>query len=323
MSDGKCDLWPVGGIDPSGRTRQVWVVDLSSRVLLALKGVDRVRYLNGQVTSNVAKLGVGSGQSACVTTAKGRLCAEVHITAVLDALWVDADPLLAEDLPGRLERYMVADDVTLEALEGKRLLHWMGGQPSGGEAAQIVPSVRYGVLGWDLWLEPGFQGDPLTAFWAGDCGSEGVPCARWMDAEALEVMRVERGIPRWGFELGEDTLPPEAGLDLTHVDYHKGCYVGQEVISRLKSVGHVNRHLVGFAASGVGTLKKGMEVWSAAEGSRPVGKVTSVAWSFALEKTLGLGYLKRGVSGEGLVARSPEMPNIEIPITLREFLKSP
>ena len=86
---------------------------LSERVEIILTGADRVRYLNGQVTSNVTKLATGQTQPACVTTAKGRLCAEILITAQADALHLDADPALRATLPARLERYIIADDVAL------------------------------------------------------------------------------------------------------------------------------------------------------------------------------------------------------------------
>src|SRR6202008_642685 len=85
-----------------------------------------------------------------------------------------------------------------------------------------------------------------------------------IDAALAETLRIEAGIPRWGHELDENTLPPEAGLDLTHIDYHKGCYIGQEVISRLRSVGHVNRQLTGFIADEKEALSVGMELFAQA-----------------------------------------------------------
>src|SRR5205807_2368267 len=90
------------------------VADLSDRTQLVLTGPDRVRYLNGQVTSDVRKLQSGQTQMACVTTAKGKLCADICITAQEDALYVDAEGSLREALLARLERYIVADDVAIE-----------------------------------------------------------------------------------------------------------------------------------------------------------------------------------------------------------------
>ena len=87
--------------------------------------------------------------------------------------------------------------------------------------------------------------------------------------DIAETLRIEAGVPRWGAELNEDTLPPEAGLDRAAIDYHKGCYIGQEVISRIKSVGHVNRSLTGFASAA--PLAAGMESGARRPREKPRG----------------------------------------------------
>ena len=107
--------------------------------------------------------------------------------------------------------------------------------------------------------------------------------------DLTEEERIEKGIPKWGAELTEGMLPPEAGLDATDISYNKGCYIGQEVISRIKSAGKVNRRLVKFAFDGMG---KSGEITDA--DGKVCGEVTSVSGS------IGLGYLKRGADGEGL-----------------------
>ncbi|QTN33906.1 hypothetical protein HZ994_16825 [Akkermansiaceae bacterium] len=104
-----------------------------------------------------------------------------------------------------------------------------------------------------------------------------------------ERERIEQGIPKWGAELREGMLPPEAGLDATDISYNKGCYIGQEVISRIKSAGKVNRRLVKLAFGGEG---KTGEIVDAV--GKVCGEVTSVAGE------IGLGFLKRGADGEGL-----------------------
>jgi folate-binding protein YgfZ len=144
-----------------------------------------------------------------------------------------------------------------------------------------------------------------------------------LSPELLELLRIEAGIPRWGRELTAETLPPEAGLDRTHIDYHKGCYIGQEVISRVKSVGHVNRHLRGFTSPEGKPLPPGGRLFSAAEPARPCGQLTSTAWSFALAMPIGLGYLKRG-SPEALVVRPAhgDEPALEVTICELPFTAS-
>jgi folate-binding protein YgfZ len=257
------------------------VVDFSERAQLMLTGPDRVRYLNGQVTSDVRKLALGQAQMACVTTAKGKLCADIVITAQEDALYVDAEGSLRGGLLARLERYIVADDVAIEDVSEKyALLHYLGAEPTISGAGKVASARRLGRVGWDLRL----------------------PCEEF-DAALAETLRIEAGIPRWGRELDENTLPPEAGLDQTHIDYHKGCYIGQEVISRLRSVGHVNRQLTGFVAEGAAPLAAGAQLFAAVEAPASLGVLTSVTYSFALEKPIALGYLKRGSPTGALHAR--------------------
>src|SRR5205823_1966402 len=124
-----------------------------------------------------------------------------------------------------------------------------------------------------------------------------------LDAELADVFRIEAGIPKWGAELDENTLPQEAGKERDAIDFHKGCYVGQEVISRIKSVGHVNRSLRGFVSDS--PLAAGMKIFASNEGEeKPVGYLTSAAWSCGLEKWAALGYLKRGFQSPTLEARA-------------------
>jgi folate-binding protein YgfZ len=286
--------------------------DLSARTKLALTGADRVRFLNGQVTVNVTKLPAAGAVPAAITTTKGKLCGEVFIAQGPDggSLLLDAEPELRVALAARLEKYIISEDVTLEDVTEKcRLLHFIRQEPPAEWRARAREASRFGLRGWDVWLST----------------EEAIP-HRPMPAELLEVLRIEAGIPRWGAELGEDTLPPEAGLDRTHVDYHKGCYVGQETISRLRSVGHVNRELTGFLSVSGAPLAAGLGIFAtdAADDARPLGQITSAAYSFALAKQVALGYLRRGSPTAGLVARSaqPAAPALEVTACALPFVSS-
>jgi len=287
------------------------VADLSARMKLRLTGTDRVRFLNGQVTANVGKLASGHAIPACVTTAKGRLCGEVFVRVTGDGLLIDADLSLRESLPTRLEKYLIADDVALEDVtEGFRLIHVLGAIAPGADlvaAAAAVDRVhRFGRDGWDLLL----TAESFARVWPALTTS-----VVELDAALLELIRIEAGVPRWGAELDENTLPPEAGLDRTHIDYHKGCYIGQEVISRLKSVGHVNRELTGFISRS-GPLQPGARLFAPGADEKPIGTITSSAFSFALEKPIALGYLKRGAGFPEVIARSAEPTGPETIVAL-------
>ena len=142
-----------------------------------------------------------------------------------------------------------------------------------------------------------------------------------IDEEMLETLRIEAGIPRWGRELGEETIPVEAGLDRTAIDYHKGCYIGQEVISRLKSIGHVNKELRGFISLDGKPPAAGMRLFAPGDSGREAGWLTSAAYSFALEKDVALGYLKRGTTAGILDARPPGEAGSQkaVPVEMKEL----
>ena len=280
------------------------VADFSERVKVRLTGADRVRYLNGQITANVLKLAPGVARSACVTTAKGRLCADVFIHATTDALFLDADAAVRETLPPRLDHYIISDDVVLEDVSNEmHLLHLVGEAIERADlfegAALTSHANRLGRPGLDVWIDTAV----FAKVWDALAGVFAV-----LDESLIESMRIEAGIPRWGCELDENTLPPEAGLERTHIDYDKGCYVGQEVISRLKSIGHVNRRLAGFLAPDKMPLTTGMQLFRPGADSGEIGVLTSAGWSFALEKSCALGYLKRGSPMGELLARNTGEP---------------
>jgi folate-binding protein YgfZ len=281
--------------------RQGGIADLSDRVQLRLTGTDRVRYLNGQVTINVLRMAPGEIRPACITTAKGKLCADVFVLAESEALVIDAEPSLKETLPARLSRYIIADDVTVDDVSGEvRLVHLLGPAAARADLAALPGAARanrFGPAGLDLRL----GSDEFHRVWDAVSAEACV-----LDEPLLESLRIEAGIPRWGFELDEDTLPPEAGLDRTHIDYDKGCYIGQEVISRLKSIGHVNRALTGFVAATPEPLAAGLRLFDPDNAAREIGRLTSTAWSFALDRPIALGYLKRGSPTGELLARAAD-----------------
>ena len=284
------------------------IVDLASRVKLLFTGADRVRYLNGQLTANIATAKSPSVLPACVTTAKGKLCAEIRASLGPGGILVDADPAVADTLPARLARYIIADDVTMEdTTETIAIIHLLGTPPD-SLREKFIPSNRYGIAGHDYF--PPFRKD-LAPAWEQLAAQFPV-----LSAELLELLRIEHGVPRWGFELDENTLPSEAGLDRTHIDFHKGCYIGQEVISRIKSVGHANRELHGFVSHDHAPLARGARIFTADAPDKELGRLTSTAFSFALDRPIALGYLRRSTSHDSLLAASEEAPDAPVRVTI-------
>ena len=259
----------------------IFRIDLGYPALFEFRGPDAVRFLNGQLTQDT-RLVMKEAISlpTCVTDAKGRLQFRVWLTGTgNDALWVDAPAPSAADLEARLTRYLIADDVEVSDLTGKwSLVHFTGTPSHTPEGVRMRTSARFGVAGMDWWIPVGLE----VKFPAE------IPV---LEGDELEAFRIRNGVPVWGRELSDGLLPPEAGLDATDISYQKGCYIGQEVISRIKSAGKVNKRLVRLAFDpglqvGDGTLVD-------AEG-QPVGGLTSVSPLVKNELRHALGFVKRG-----------------------------
>ena len=271
--------------------------ELKNRTQLLFTGTDRLRYLNGQVTQDLRKLSSNRALPACVTSAKGRLQADVWISDLGTALLVDAHAAVRESLLERLDRYIVADDVSIEDQSlSHTLFHCLvePSLPSTIRHAAPVQSSRLGPSGWDVRvLNADRHATNLALGSTEDLGTD------W------ELLRISNGIAAWGLELSEDSLPPEALLDRTHIDYHKGCYIGQEVLSRIKSIGHVNRRLVLLTAPSAADLK-GSQLFHPSNSSRnsahSIGEITSITHSN--QGCLALAYLKRGSNPETVVTEN-------------------
>jgi tRNA-modifying protein YgfZ len=249
--------------------------------LLEFRGSDAVRFLNGQLTQDVRRvLGGEISLPACVTDAKGKLQFRVTIhEADEGALWVTGPAGIEEALEARLTRYLIADDVEVADLTGRfEMLHFIGPTPVANDVFSRA-SNRYGVIGTDWWIP---------------CGSKPeLPAHLAMTHDELESLRIQHGVPQWGRELCEGMLPPEALLDATDISYDKGCYIGQEVISRIKSAGKVNRRLTCFSFAADAPVAPGPLV--DADGAN-AGELTSVSPTVSDGRRAALGYLKRGAA---------------------------
>ena len=267
------------------------LIDLSDRAKLRVTGPDRIRFLNGQLTNDIANLKPGISGYACALSAKGKLCGDLFVTPLKDALLLDYEPALRHSIPPRLEKYLIADEVELEDVTEQFALFHVAGVmlpdailPEGA----VTTSNRFAIDGQDLLL-------PATLK---NLVSKLVNQAAFTYSE-LERFRIEQGIPRWGTELSEEVIPNEAGLDERAVSYTKGCYLGQEIISRIKSLGHVNRHLRGVRLIEGSDLEPGDKL--TIEDGKQIGAVTSADMSERLGGWIGLAYLRRGFDQPGTV----------------------
>lgn len=271
------------------------VVELGGRTLLRFSGSDRVRYLNGQITNDVRKASADRVIYACVTDAKGKLEADIYVRGWgEDGLLIDSVGGLREALGMRLERYIIADDVEMEDLSDEYVIfHVLGKDMSGGvgKAGEWIGKAdRYGADGFDV-VAPAASVEEVR----GQLGAE----VDFLSETDLEAFRISRRVPVWGKELEPGLLPPEARLEGRAIDYEKGCYIGQEVISRIRSAGRVNRLLCLFRGMD-GEFSEGQLVFAKGEDGRvkEVGRLTSVA-EIGGER-LALGFVKRGFTDVGM-----------------------
>lgn len=254
------------------------VADLSAdRERLRVTGADRVSFLHGQCTNDIQKLVVGRSCAAAFLTAKGKMRGEGHVICLADALVLETSPGLRPSL----EKFIITEDVTIEDMSGA-WGEWLvlGGADARAQAGAMVFEHPLGV---------GVLSErPLVAT---------------IDAEEMEARRIEAGVPRWGVDMDENTIPNEAGLEKRAISYDKGCYIGQETIARIKTYGHVNRQLVQVGLGADVVPARGERIFA---GEHEAGRVTSAVRSQRLGKPLVLGYVRRELARTGTKLRIGE-----------------
>src|SRR5947207_3661708 len=293
---------------PPLQTRRSAFLDLSGRAKLRVTGNNRLRFLNGQITNDVRKAGETVAIEACVLNAKGKMNAHIFISAAPDCFWIDADPELRETLSARLERYVIADDVQIEDVTDRfSIFHVLSLTAPNLSDCRIVSVRRFTEPGWDIWRD-GAVHDAVSEQLLSTCDL--------LDSAAADTMRIEQGIPRWGRELTEEIIPIEANLEERTIDYEKGCYIGQEVISRIKMSGQTNKRLCGLISLDDVPLLQPMKLAAHSPAEREVGWITSATRSERTGKQIALGYLKRGFNSPGtkLDAFSAENSAERIPV---------
>lgn len=250
-------------------------VELPPRGVLTLRGSDALRFLNGQITQDVRKVAQQAASlPACVTDAKGKLQFWVRIhSPAADTFCVECDAELLEDLFARIDRYLIADDVEITS-SLQNVVHVLGTKLDGSLA-----SNRYGVDGCDVWHSPETK-----------VPAELLEIAA-IAADELETLMIENGVPAWGAELSPGLLPAEANLEASAVSFHKGCYIGQEVISRIESAGKTPKALHRFKIAADSLAQAGDHLLLAGE---DCGWLTRIAPLAKHGKRAALGFIKRG-----------------------------
>ncbi len=286
---------------------------------LEMLGADRARFLNAYVTCDVKGLAAGQGAYGFFTSPQGRILADVTVLALEDRFWLELPGGAEAAVAGHLGKYLIADRVEMRPLAGRVPLTLAG---PGAEAvlAELLPDGELPGAAWghrpaavggtEVTLQrAGRMGVPALTLWApADRAADlraallGRPGVRAVGFAALEAVRVEAGVPRFGLDFGPANFPQETGAEEA-VSYTKGCYLGQEVVARIHYRGGVQKTLRGLVfddvqpdaqtdglpATGVPLLYEGREA----------GTLGSIVRSPALGRPAGLAILHRRAATPG------------------------
>ena len=277
-------------------------LDLSARGRIRVTGRDRARLLHNVTSNEVKKRAPGSGCYAFLLTPQGRIQADLNLLCFSDHFLIDAEPELREKIPQLILKYKVADQVEVEDLTDRTFaigLEGPGAAATLTAAGAPIPSEPYAHLPWDKWTvanlsisgEPGFRvfGEgPAPELFAE------IPPASEAD---VRLVRIENGRPRFGEDIRETTLPQESG-QMHAVNFQKGCYIGQEIVERIRARGHVNKKLVRLAIDGAEAPPPGTAL---AADSQEEGEITSAVYSPELARVAALGYVRVAYAEAGKV----------------------
>ena len=305
-------------------TQGVALADRSPVGRLQATGPDVLDLLNRLSTNAVDPLDPGAGEATVLTTNKGRIIDWITLLHPGDRTVILTSPPCAEAVSAWIDRYTIIEDVTVEDVTPSTALIGVLGPAAaavveavlGPEAAGLPPlgcrTVPWGagvvlaartdplrVPGYDLLVD---ASDAVT-LWDALAQAGAAHGVQPIGFEAMEALRVENGLPRWGHELGDAYNPLEAGLTES-VSWTKGCYIGQEVVARLWTYHKVQKYLVGLAFQADGDTRPAPGA-SLHVGDARAGALTSVAFSPGAGALLGLGYLR---AAHATVGQAVEVP---------------
>ncbi len=293
------------------------IYDLGFRAWLSLTGADRVRWMNGMVTNNIRDLAVGHGVYAFLLNPQGRILGDLYVYNQGEALIVETDRSQVEKIVATFDHYIIMDDVAVTNISEKQTALGLTGPRSrailnkaGIEVPNLQPlqmitpkcecdcgcvecTVVFGECepheSYEIWFAP----KDVYKTWNALIAAGATP----VGSEALEMQRIVAGIPLYAADIRERDLPQETE-QMRALNFNKGCYVGQEIVERIRSRGNVHRKFSGFLVEGAAEIAAGDKIFS---GDKEVGEVTSVAVvdTPSGRRTVALGYIRREVGTPG------------------------
>jgi folate-binding protein YgfZ len=266
----------------------------------AVSGSDRLAWLNGIVTQDVGKLPPKGGAYGLSVGKTGKILAEVWMQAAEGCVYVTVPRGQAEAVRDHFEHHFVMEDVEIGAVLDRGAIFVHGplakelvveARVRGADAAMVDWTGRHDAA---VVLAPEGQDDALLAALLARAGAAGARASE----EAWEALRISWGLPRFGVDYDEGTLPQEASLERVAVSFSKGCYLGQETVFMLERRGYARKRLARLAIEGDEPLPAGVEITTPA--TVPVGEVTSVTPAFEGGGLVGLGYVKHKLASPGV-----------------------
>jgi folate-binding protein YgfZ len=288
------------------RNRAAWL-DLSSRGKIKLTGEDRARLLHAMTTNHIQQLTPGSGCYAFFLNDKGRVLADAHALCRPDYFLLDVEPETRGPLYQHLDRFIIADDVTVEdttdaiatiAVEGPQAVDVLQ------RAGAPIPEKEYSSEEWGESVVARLNSTGGAGFFIFAPAAEKAALisrleaagAESADAEAARVVRIEHGKPRYSEDISDRFLAQEANQPHA-LHFSKGCYLGQEIVERVRSRGQIHRVLKPLILETTEPPAPGAKLEIDASGP---AEITSAAYSPALGKVVALGYVRTNASVPGV-----------------------
>lgn len=270
----------------------VGAIDLSARGRISVSGSEAVMFLNGLITNDLKTLGENRWMPAAFPNVQGRLLAAVRVIRRANDFLLDTEAVTREKVLKIIERFTLAGDFKVaDVTDATRQISLQG------RGASELVEKTYGVR--DLPRDGVWQNENVTIVRATHTGEDGFDVigegvlemlgATPVSERGQEILRIEAGIARYGRDMDESNVVTETNLD-DAVSYTKGCYLGQEIIVRIKHRGHVAKKLTGLRFETDGTIESGSVIKSTED--KEVGRVTSATFSPKLQTTIGLGYVR-------------------------------
>jgi folate-binding protein YgfZ len=309
------------------------IYDLGFRARLALTGSDRMRWLNGMVTNNIRDLAVGRGVYAFLLNPQGRILGDMFVYNLGEKLVVETDRSQVEKIIATFDHYIIMDDVEVTDVSEKQTALGLAGPKArallniaGIEVPNLQPMqmitpqcncecgcVQCTVVrgeeeqeSYEIWLAP----EDVYKTWHALLDVGAMP----VGSETLEMQRIVSGIPLYGVDIRERDLPQETE-QMRALNFNKGCYVGQEIVERIRSRGNVHRKFAGFLLESDAAIAAGDKIGS---GEKEVGEITSTAVLRVPsgERTVALGYIRRevGVPGREVTIGTVKATVIQLPL---------